>query len=473
VQASCFDSYREDDPAAEPFKRNRGQVIFTRRRGEYVYSHNLASGETRQLTDDAVRMAATVPLSLSDTGRYVQYLREERFIGFYFNEVATGMVSSGNALQGEAYWLPGDVGYMMITPFHLFLVMDNPLADYSPENAIRTDGTPHNVTWSDDGRRVAAQFADRVEIYTTAPLALEREIKPSTAEGEGSSDGVNGAVISPDGKHIVVRMNRPEREEFVYQLINLDTGSAREVMTSHNIYGGDPDIAWSPSSRFVTLRQYRMYDSYLHIYDVQEQRLSKVEDGEDGGFLYRWAPTADRLLFAGAGSEGLFLVNDPATARSRRVATADEVDYIAWSPNSRYFVYQAYRAGIGLDRYSDDALAEGCTVEVPSIDGQVTWSPSGQYLLYRTGDADFEVMRPDGSEHMPITGLFTDMPGLPVRSAGWTSESDTVFGVHKDPYTTIGEAPLEFIEIDSLSVSNAGVEEFANLDYSMLFGPGP
>ncbi len=460
--AACFDSYSASDPGAEPYRTNRGQVIYTENRQGSVSSLDLASLQTGLITNEAEgsRPSSASP---SNSGDYIAYVRGgttgASIASLVVEDVRTGattdVFTAPGFTLGVVDWSPADGGFSTYTGLVQVLAYGDPFGNIELESLFM--GAP-SVTWARDESRLAISGQETVAVFTTTPL--EKTYELSVDELPNNTDNIEAVSLSPDGNHLLVRTsvvfaNRGLND---YVLVNLATGQQNLLLSAVNGSGGIPDFAWSPTGQYLALAVGEGERSVLYMYSLQQATLREVSRTGEQRIDMLWAPGADRLLFVQWEPDqvrNLMLLDDPNATTTRHIDTGKDIPNMAWSPNSRYFAYLAEREEFARELMTGDALAD-CTIKIADIRAHVPtlgwspWSPSGQFLLFPLINTEsYAVGRPDGTETLSLVDLIFNSDDFDSIDVRWTSESDTLFFVRR-----MGAAAghsIHFVEIDSLS----------------------
>jgi len=157
-------------------------------------------------------------------------------------------------------------------------------------------------------------------------------------------DGVMDARISPDGAHVALVLDTPEREG-IY-LLSRATGSLTRWAA-----GSSP--AWFEGGRQIAY----VHDSDLWVVAVDSERPLRLTDDAHDVRAPRPSPDGRSIAFysARAGHQDLWLVGTDGSAQPRRLThesmAAEEIRLgHAWSPDGRTIAYFSNQA----DYWSDD-----------------------------------------------------------------------------------------------------------------------
>lgn len=229
-----------------------------------------------------------------------------------------------------------------------------------------------------------------------------------------------GYAFSPDASQLVVRL-RQGAERFggsVFWLIDVESGDRRELLSSSTL-GPDQrywDMAWSPDGKSVAL-------------NVMQQVTSGDNMGE-----YREAID----------------VLDVESGALRRITARPGTDspYLAWSPDSKYIVYNGVPDGVPapyldptgqdnstfwppLDLYvaAADGSSDFALTTSSDDDRDPRWSPDSKSIAYQYWDSKAEevvlvVQGLDGTRPLGEPRAFRGVDGL--AEVLWSPDSQTL-----------------------------------------------
>lgn len=261
--------------------------------------------------------------------------------------------------------------------------------------------------WSPDGRWIA--FVDQRDVPENHKCLVDddyecpAEIYVIRPDGTGErpvtrpSLGVTVPAWSPNGRMLVYK--RDDR----LRLVNGDgTGERLLVDLKRPHYEGEP--WWSPDGRSIVF----VLDGDLQVTDLRGNRHTLTGRGIDWIRGATWSPNGRWVAFtadASGSGEQIFVV-DPRGRDLRRLARAEPVTRMSWSPDSSRIAFTAVDGAL-----SGVAVGTGKVAQLRPAERLISWqdpswSPSGRQLVAGRSISGNPhgcwVMNADGSRPMQI-----------------------------------------------------------------------
>lgn len=302
-----------------------------------------------------------------------------------------------------------------------------------------------NLSWSADGRRVAASHAWRA--YT-----VDKESGRQTPIGPQDAY-VATPAFSPDGEHLVYSVYDREEREWELVLAEAD-GSDPQPMGTR---GRAP--VWSPDGeRFA----------YLGFSDRVTSRLALAEeDGSTrllGGQQYLaecdWHPSGQKLAYASVSQDSYQLrsvdLEGNDTLLSDSMAGQARDTNPQWSPNGETVVFERHHLSYPVAQLwtVDTRTGQEKKLFYATSDVQdPTYAADGQSLVFTSNHngPDYDLYSLDLS-NLEVTQL-TDLPGN-EHSPSFSPDGKTLAFVHSDGK----EHEVKFLETEPRGVTAEGAE---------------
>jgi len=190
-----------------------------------------------------------------------------------------------------------------------------------------------SVSWSPDGRRVAAGgYSGAVRIWNVIRAAQERVL-------DLQAGPIHRALWSPSGHRLAVVTEKK------LELRDAETGSVvRSVQTRPLVYGlGLSDIAWSHDGQRLATAGW--LDGMVRVFDGASGREVAVLRGHhEGAQTVAWSPDDNFLASGGMVGDSTVRIWDPARDRQVEVIDARTKNWlaVAWSPNGDALAWHGF-----------------------------------------------------------------------------------------------------------------------------------
>jgi dipeptidyl aminopeptidase/acylaminoacyl peptidase len=476
--AECFSGYDASSTSYDPYRSNRGQIIYTRDNRDSLYSFNLANSNNVLISGELDYNSPT-DISIVRNGEFIAYPWTGGSSSSYqIQEISTGQIANQNLSSNIVVLSPTNNGFVS-GYFFASIVKGAPLGDWESLQI----GMPNDVQWMADGNRVVANYETRIDIYDLDSLTLEHSI--GLADAPEDTTRFVLAEGSPKGNRLLLVSRSSETES--YSVLDLETGTLRHILEKPFVSGPNPGYAWSPSGKYLAITEWISGTPILKMYSVEENEYLPISVSTSDIYNSQWAPNRDRFLFVisdhDADERTLYLLRDPATGQSDSIQRTEEFMHFEWSPDGRFFSYQTYQNLTEYAFYTAD-VSLGCTRQILAFEQNsapnltAEWSPSGQYLLYsrypHDGDPSHHVIRPDESDRFDIGSLLSDgFPDTDIDKIGWASNSDSLYATKvANDGIPFGKG-FDILELETLTVSSSPEIGFIPFNEQMWLAPGP
>ncbi|MGD9329022.1 MAG: DPP IV N-terminal domain-containing protein, partial [Cyclobacteriaceae bacterium] len=277
-----------------------------------------------------------------------------------------------------------------------------------------------------------------VIIYLFMCLTLfvkAQELKNPSFEEVISLQSVYGAVISPDGKHVVFQSGSTDWEENRYDReIWLSKNGDEPFQLTNNLKNNSSNPKWSPDGKWISFVSNRDDKNQLHVIRVAGGEAFQITNSETGISGYEWSPDGSQIAFTQSEDKkdindkrekkyGSYAVDDEEyTMRQLYVMDFDEaalnrkltpqqledsvfkasqkptllmdsvdftIGYFKWSPDGKKIAFNHqpdplinsfFKSDISIYDFETESYSE--LVTNPSADAFADWSPDGKSILY-------------------------------------------------------------------------------------------
>jgi len=231
--------------------------------------------------------------------------------------------------------------------------------------------------------------------------------------------------VSPDGKHLVYRVNRfqdpdsqPPSNVFVS---NLDGTKATRITASEN---HDTQPKWSPDGKsiaYVSIPAETSGKFAIHVVRADGSGDTTLLSQDTTISDVSWSPDGRSIAYGSRnGTTGMIGVIDVASRQTRWLPFTANGSNPAWTRSALYFL-----AGDGSIRAASIDGSNPRTLPRKS-DATPSFSPDGKQLAYVTNDLGSDqlwISNANGSKPRDLSQL----SGLNVVSAAWTRDGRVVF----------------------------------------------
>lgn len=165
---------------------------------------------------------------------------------------------------------------------------------------------------------------------------IDSEGKPLPMDFQGLTD----FLASPDGQYALYTKKVGDNDHIFMQ--TLATQSAIDL-TPLDAYHGRP--RWSPDSQAVLLLSDRSGSTELHLYQLEDQSMTKLTEGEGRVKYISWAPDGTRVAFTREVLEepkqdhDIYLLNIETRELEQLTNTPFGEQEISWSPMGDKIAY--------------------------------------------------------------------------------------------------------------------------------------
>ncbi len=212
-------------------------------------------------------------------------------------------------------------------------------------------------------------------------------------------------ALSPDRRWIAfdgAPPGTPPLIQFHVQLVRVD-GTGLRTLAGHGNRQWELDAQWSPNGRLVSFDRMPAGPDWRHsrVWVIRPDGTGAHPVGR--GTWARWSPDGTKLVLSATtpNSDGdLFVMNADGTGRHRLLATPENEQPAAWSPDGKRILFTRFGSE-GADVYVMDAGGTNVRrlTRARGDDVAATWSPDGSKILFtsdRSGLTQLYVMDPDG-----------------------------------------------------------------------------
>jgi Tol biopolymer transport system component len=204
--------------------------------------------------------------------------------------------------------------------------------------------------------------------------------------GAPARDYIDYATLSPDGRHIAVRVRSGTEDLYVYDL-NRDSLSRLTAGPSSSL-----DPVWSPDGRDIAYRNNATgtWQMYSRPVDGSAPPIGPLIASEEFDVPKSWSPDRRVLAFerTGAATQGdiwMLAFDGAPQARPFLQTPADEMQP-QFSPDGRWLAY-ASDDQKGFQVYVTPYPGPGQRIQVSTDGGSdPQWNPKGGELFYRDGN---------------------------------------------------------------------------------------
>jgi Tol biopolymer transport system component len=279
-------------------------------------------------------------------------------------------------------------------------------------------GSPHALTTFKDGRAIwptisrdgkTIAFERNLAIWTVdtaggqphqVSIALRGAPAAAAVEHGTFTDQIQELALSPDGRKIAFTVHgdvfsasakdAPAASGQTAPAVSAQAGgdAARVTATTAEEFG----LVWAPDSRRLAYVSDRDGNEHLFLYDFGTGRETQLTKGADRDRAPVFSPDGKAIAYMRANRE--LRVVDAATGQDRVLVSGalwssrgSQPRTIAWSPDSRYLLYEGFGAKTFLNLYVVPAAGgEGRAISfMPNTTtGSVAWSPDGTYVTFVT-----------------------------------------------------------------------------------------
>ncbi|MBI4471246.1 MAG: PD40 domain-containing protein [Acidobacteria bacterium] len=308
-------------------------------------------------------------------------------------------------------------------------------------------GSAYIPVWSPDGKRIAYTHWHNYWKYELRIVSLET--------GEDQHREINGRPSgwSVDGRHILYSEGGAEKARWSLNLLPVDGGPAREIMSGNASKQtvAPQGLRLSPDGKYVvySLEKDRTSSS-LFLVRIEGGDPIRITEGSTYDYDPIWAPDGKTLLFVSNRSLGRFdlwavrvvdgkaagepFVVKPAIGRVRLLSLANNGRLLL----SRHeLTSHIYITGVDPDTGQGVGQAVRLTKESDAGDSQrqrPVWSPDGRYIAYIASRNTFRVVSADGSDDREIARL----PGMFLGTFAWAPDNEHIYFAGKLPETGSG-----------------------------------
>ena len=198
-----------------------------------------------------------------------------------------------------------------------------------------------------------------------------------------------GQPLSPDGRHMIIEVQRTNREPRQIAVLNLADGRSEPL----RLLNEPNTVHWSPDGRYLLYVYAQESGDHLVLYDFTSGDNTPIAAMSIISFAAGWSADGSQIAFVASDDWQYDLyVLDVASRAVRRLTNNLAVETaVVWSPVDRTLL-------VGTDRYDERVLREGylgvTTLYLIDSDGQsqtlgaydsiwppsLAWSPDGQQI---------------------------------------------------------------------------------------------
>ena len=348
----------------------------------------------------------------------------------------------------------------------------------------------------------------------TAGLSVFPSFRPSVHaqtpkfEDVLSLQTVGGAVISPDGKHIVFTVRTTEWKDNRYDNeIWLSRDGGKPVQITRTPKQSSTTPRWSPDSRWIGFVADRGSKQQVYLIGAMGGEAVQLTRAKEGVNNFRWSPDGKSIAFIvervrEPGDEGPQGEVRRIHRRGRRLGADPALDSPRWTPRSLptatrlvatkltdnaalnvgSFAWSPDGSRIAFDHTADPLITSGSTADIsivtvatkavtplvrgPGGDQGPVWSPDGESLLYSSSAGDttsqfyknnqiFRIAASGGTPRRVGAGFDEQIFGISWTPAGafFTGFNKTRRHIYRlDPssgaVTKAAESPLDIFGLD-------------------------
>ena len=228
-----------------------------------------------------------------------------------------------------------------------------------------------SVSWSPDGRRVAAGgYSGAVRIWNVIRAAQDRVL-------DLRAGPILRALWSPTGHRLAVVTEKR------LELLDTETGNVvRSLETSSLVYGlGLSDIAWSHDGRRLATAGW--LDAAVRVFDGASGReVSVLRGHREGASTVAWSPDDHFLASGGMVGDGTIRIWDPARDKQLELIDAHTNNWlaVAWSPNGDALAWHGYSDPV-VHLWDTVTRRERLTMHQRYGEAALSWSPGRGQLV--------------------------------------------------------------------------------------------
>ena len=221
-----------------------------------------------------------------------------------------------------------------------------------PQAVLTYPAGEHRTTVSPDGQAIAifvGRSGSAGEVWiSTPPGAPLKKYQPNPF---AAVDLFNAPQIrfSPDGKYILLNLNRGHGEEAWLLPYPANTSSPpRRVLTTLHTEGGTPTFSWMPDSRHVVLALQTTQEGVYQLWmgDTRSEERYALTSGTIGRSAPAVSPDGKKLIFSeGTGNYDVVSVDLSTAAVHRLIATERDEVMPAWAAKQPVLAYVTNRSG--------------------------------------------------------------------------------------------------------------------------------
>jgi TolB protein len=212
-------------------------------------------------------------------------------------------------------------------------------------------------------------------------------------------------ALSPDLRWIAFDGSppgTPPLTQFHVQLVRVD-GTGLRTLAGRGYHTWELDAQWSPDGRRLSFDRMPAGPDWRHsrIWTIRPDGTGARPLGR--GTWGRWSPDGTKLVLSATtpNSDGdLFVMNPDGSGRHRLLATPENEQPAAWSPDGKRILFTRFGSD-GADVYVMDADGSHVRRLTRSSGDDVAagWSPDGSSIVFtsdRSGLTQIYMMDPDG-----------------------------------------------------------------------------